>query len=283
MSLPDPVPESENLGPRPSRRIFLGFLAYIAGLYAIILALNFLIPRPALPGSSLFEACREFCQSYGLVPTGHLANDATALLDAVGTRTLTASLAEILNDTTFTPANSESHPLLGKLAPEFRLTDDRGESVALNQFKGRGPIVLVFYYGYGCSHCVAQLFALQKDLKLFRELGAQIVAVSPDTSEHTADRFQEYGRFDFPCLSDADDTVSELYQVYARRTDHTPESRRHGTFLIDPSGRVVFAARGNQPFLDNKSLLIRIARDCLPPQQSTAPGDSKTPPAISSR
>src|SRR5258706_4908681 len=30
---------------------------------------------------------------------------------------------------------------------------------------GHGPIVLVFYYGYHCNHCVGQLFALHDDMQ----------------------------------------------------------------------------------------------------------------------
>ena len=50
-------------------------------------------------------------------------------------------------------------------------------------------MVLVFYYGYHCNHCVGQLFALHDDISKFRELGAEVVAVSADPPEWTRERW----------------------------------------------------------------------------------------------
>jgi len=250
---------------RLGRRILLIFLAGVSGIYGLILTLHFAYPRQSHDvASSFLDTCRELCLSYGLVSTGHIADDAQAFLNSAGPGKLARTLDEILGDREFTPVESQAHPLLGLTAPAFELPNDRGELVTLQELTREGPVVVVFYYGYGCSHCVAQLFALQNDLEMFQKLGARIVALSPDSPAHTAERFREYGRFDFPVLSDANDTVSETYGVFVRQTHETPEDRRHGTFLLDRNGRVIFAARGYQPFLDNRTLLIRILRECAP-------------------
>jgi hypothetical protein len=41
----------------------------------------------------------------------------------------------------------EAAPDVGEPAPGFTLPDHRGESVALRDFRGRGPVLLVFYRG----------------------------------------------------------------------------------------------------------------------------------------
>ncbi|MCA9063123.1 MAG: redoxin domain-containing protein [Planctomycetaceae bacterium] len=113
-------------------------------------------------------------------------------------------------------------------------------SSALEQ---QGPIVPVFYYGYNCSHCVAQLFALQKDLEYFHELGAEVVAISGDKPEFTREPSAEYGGFTFPVLFDPD-SVSEAWGVYVRPSELQQEDLLHGTLAIDRCGTVVFANRG---------------------------------------
>lgn len=248
---------SSKAGRSLGKQVFLLFLAIVGGLYGTILTLHFTFPRPASVASeSWLEQCRELCLSYGLIPTGHVANDAEAYLSVAKPQDLVTPLAEILADAEFIPTDSESHPLLGKAAPAFKLSNDRREAVTLQELIDQGPVVVVFYYGYGCSHCVAQLFGLQQDLHHLRELGAQVVAISADSSEHTAERFAEYGRFDFPVLSDPDNVVAQQWGVFIPRTAEADEDRLHGTFLVDRSGKVFFANRGYQPFLDNKSLLF---------------------------
>ena len=159
--------------------------------------------------------------------------------------------------------------MLNQVAPEFDLPDDTGKTQTLSALGKDRPLLVVFYLGYGCSHCVAQLLALEKDLHYFRELDADIVAISSDEPEHTAARFQEYGRFPFPVLADVDKAVAQAWNVYQPESGDEPEFSKHGTFIVDRTGRVVWAEMGAEPFLDNKSLLHIIARaqGLLPSEQ----------------
>ncbi|MGE3780225.1 MAG: peroxiredoxin family protein, partial [Pirellulaceae bacterium] len=139
------------------------------------------------------------------------------------------------------------------------LVNTHDQPITLSDLNRRGPVILVFYYGYYCSHCVAQLFGLQKDLEYIRELGAEVVAISADTPESTRGKYTEYGGFTFPVLSDQDYRVSEAWGVYVRPSINRSEDLLHGTFVIDRAGKVIFARRGYQPFVDNKSLLYWLA------------------------
>ena len=69
------------------------------------------------------------------------------------------------------------HPLVGKPAPDFAGTDVDGKPWELKEALKKGPVVVVFYLGYYCNHCVSQLFDANEDYKYFRELGAEVVAV----------------------------------------------------------------------------------------------------------
>ena len=207
----------------------------------------------------LLEECRQVCMKFGLLTTGHIKNDAEAYLEKAGARKLSEGLVSILSDQSFQPAASQPHPLLNKPAPEFELRNVDGQLQSLTQIRGGGPAIVVFYYGYGCSHCVAQLFGLNNDRRHFEELGIPVLAISPDTPDHTAEKYKEYGAFQFPVLSDPDYAAARAYGTYIPATDDKGEILLHGTFLISPEGLILWANTGTEPFIDNKSLLLRMA------------------------
>lgn len=258
---PADIPEG---GSKLGQRLFLGFLGTVGCLYAVIvvyhmMAINQPQTVPFAEEMGFMEECRQVCLKYGLLTTGHVENDARAYLEKVGTKKLSEGLVEILADRNVTPVPTMPHPLLNQMAPDFTLLDVEGKSQSLSTIRGEGPVVVVFYYGYGCSHCVAQLFGLNDDLRHFDELGVPIVAISTDLPEQTAEKYKEYGKFNFPVLSDPDNTVAQQYGNYTPATAGKGEVQLHGTFLISPEGQVLWANTGNQPFLDNRSLLLRMA------------------------
>ena len=71
--------------------------------------------------------------------------------------------------------------------------------------RGAGDRVAIAWLGHACGHCdhcVSQLFDLNEDVERFKELGAQIVALSPDAADVTRERYKQYGPFKFPVLAD---------------------------------------------------------------------------------
>lgn len=190
-----------------------------------------------------------------------LARDAREDLERRNYRPLSEPLDAILKDTAYQPVPTQADPLLNRPAPEFTLIDVDGMEWSLATKRTEGPIVLVFYYGYHCNHCVSQLFALDQDLARFRELGAQVVAISADPADVTRQRYQKYGAFHFPVLSDPGFKVSEKYGTFApSKVAGEDGNQLHGTFLIDRRGHVVWANRGDQPFTENRTLLREIHR-----------------------
>ena len=146
------------------------------------------------------------------------------------------------------------HPLLNAQSPDFQLADHTGRIHRLSDHLANGPVVLVFYYGYYCNHCVAQLFALQDDSAKFQELGAEILAVSPDSPEETATKFGKYGKFTFPVLSDPANMTAAAYSVFREKSADKPQMQLHGTFVIDKEGIVpAWCHYAHEPFTANAS------------------------------
>jgi peroxiredoxin len=155
---------------------------------------------------------------------------------------------------------SQFHPLLSQSAPPFELPDSSGQPWKLGAALARGPVVLVFYYGSYCSHCVGQLLAVHDDIERFRALGATVVAVSADPPETTRERFRRYGALAFPVLSDPGHQIAQRYGVFRPARPGRPESLEHGTFVIGRDSKIRWSHRGDEPFTGNRTLLYEIAR-----------------------
>ena len=189
-----------------------------------------------------------------------LAQEAEDDLERRGYKPLSESLETLLGDPTYKPIPTHAPRLLGEAAPDFTLDEVRTGPWSLAKNKAEGPLVVVFYYGYTCNHCVSQLFGLNKDIKKFEELGARVVAISADPPETTKQRFAKYGAFDFPVLSDPGNKVAQTYGVFRPKPMSDEGDLMHGTFVIDRKGKIIWINAGDEPFTENRTLLVEIAR-----------------------
>ena len=89
----------------------------------------------------------------------------------------------------------------GDKAPSFVLKDANGKSVASSELLVHGPLVVSFYRGVWCPYCNMELQALQDALQALRELGAELVAISPQNAVNSRKSVRNNG-LDFPILSD---------------------------------------------------------------------------------
>jgi peroxiredoxin len=239
MSEPQSNPAAP-LPPIPRALVWGAAISFGAGLGLLLFAISLLF-RPAPP------------------PKADIARGARAMLERHDAFPLSEPLQKILDEWKTYAEPTQDHPLIGKPAPDFSLVASDGKSKTLNDLTADGPLVLVFYYGYYCDHCVAQLYAINQDLAYFKELGANVAAISADPPEETRAKFAEYkdrgGAFAFTVLSDPENKVSEKYECFFPFKPGRPELQLHGTFLIDRKGIVRFAKTGLSPYTNHRSLL----------------------------
>ncbi len=101
-------------------------------------------------------------------------------------------------------------PAVGKKAPDFTLRNFHGREIRLSTLLKRGPVVLTFYRGGWCPYCNAQLRAYQEKLPAFQQLGAQLVAVSPEKPDEGASTAEKDG-LKFEVLSDPKNSIATRY------------------------------------------------------------------------
>lgn len=124
----------------------------------------------------------------------------------------------------------------GDLAPDFVLPDALGGQVRLSTLLATGSVVLSFYRGGWCPYCNLELRALQVALPDFLQLGATLVAVSPQTPDASLST-AEKNALAFPVLSDASSRVARAFGVAFDLSDELrPIYARFGHALPDVNG-----------------------------------------------
>jgi peroxiredoxin Q/BCP len=137
-----------------------------------------------------------------------------------------------------TPMSSQpSTPPVGQPAPDFSLPATSGETVSLDDFKGKQKVVLYFYPQDDTPGCTREACAFRDQAGRFAEAGAAILGVSPDDVESHAQFTRKFG-LPFPLLADTDAAVSQRYGVWKprERDGRTVMRVERTTFLIDEGG-----------------------------------------------
>ena len=116
----------------------------------------------------------------------------------------------------------------GRKAPGFSLTNHVGEERTLDGFLAKGPVVLSFYRGGWCPYCNMELAALQRALPEIEALGAQLVAVSPETPDHSLSTREKHD-LAFEVLFDKGNKVAQSYGL---------------VFVLDEALRPLYAKLG---------------------------------------
>jgi peroxiredoxin Q/BCP len=131
---------------------------------------------------------------------------------------------------------------VGDEAPDFTAhgadgTSDGRRTYSLDEYRGQ-PVVLVFYPADHSPVCTAQLTTYTHDISQFADVGAQVLALSPQsTAEH--ERFAaDNGGFAFPLLADEDKAIGSRYGILGPLGYY-----RRSIFVIDGDGTIRYAHR----------------------------------------
>ena len=135
------------------------------------------------------------------------------------------------------PAGAPGPAAVGTKAPDFRVRDDEGHEVALADFRGKHPVLLLFYPKDFTSGCTAEMSHFGAEHRLFAERGVEVFGVSIDPPDkHRA--FRESLGLPFPLLADEDGAVSRAYGALAEQGDARFSLRK--VVLIDADGVVAY-------------------------------------------
>ena len=126
----------------------------------------------------------------------------------------------------------------GQPAPDFQLSDQHGQPVALSQFRGT-PVVLYFYPKDDTSGCTAEACGFRDALPDYSGARSVVIGISKD-SVASHDKFKKKHELPFILASDAGSDVCEKYGVWVEKSMYGRKYMgiERCTFLIDQEGIV---------------------------------------------
>ncbi|HEV7887544.1 MAG TPA: peroxiredoxin [Acidimicrobiales bacterium] len=150
-------------------------------------------------------------------------------------------------------------PQVGEVAPDFTLPGTGGRSYSLSEFRGK-PVVLVFYPGDNTQVCTTQLNSYSTDIDQFEGLGAQVLAMSPQSVQSHEDFSCKQGGFKFPLLADEDKAVGQEYGIVGPLGFY-----RRSVFVVDAAGVLRYVHRSSHGLnFKRTDALVAAVKDATP-------------------
>ena len=113
---------------------------------------------------------------------------------------------------------------VGKPAPDFQVTDLKGEELSLKNF--RGQVVLLDFWATWCGPCIAEMPKVKRTYKKYKDQKFQIIGISLDQSMGPLKAYIEKEKLGWLHYWDESREVRDLYGVRGIPS----------TFLIDGEG-----------------------------------------------
>ncbi len=129
-----------------------------------------------------------------------------------------------------------THLKEGDLAPDFTTIDEQGNTIKLQDYKGK-KVILFTYPKAMTPGCTAEACNLSDNYELLTQKGFVIIGLSADDSKKQI-RFKEKYNFPYPLIPDTEKEVLKLYgawglkKMYGREYDGIFRT----TFIINEEG-----------------------------------------------
>ncbi len=127
---------------------------------------------------------------------------------------------------------------VGEQAPSFAGKDQNGNTVKLEDYKGK-KVILYFYPKDNTKGCTAQACNLRDHYDLLQKEGYEVIGVSKD-DEKSHSKFINKFELPFTLIADTDTTINQLYGVWQEKKmfGKTYMGTVRTTFVIDEQGMI---------------------------------------------
>jgi peroxiredoxin len=101
---------------------------------------------------------------------------------------------------------------VGDKSPDFELSNALNEKIKFSTILQNGPVVLTWYRGGWCPYCNLNLKYLQNQLSQFSELGATLVALTPELPDKSLST-KEKNELNFEILTDFNNDIAREFGI----------------------------------------------------------------------
>jgi peroxiredoxin Q/BCP len=149
---------------------------------------------------------------------------------------------------------------VGDRAPDFKTTDQDGNTVKLSDFKGR-KVVLYFYPKDDTPGCTKEACSFRDGWSEFRKKKIAVLGVSAD-DERKHKTFAEKYDLPFPLLADTDHKILNAYGTWGEKSLY---GRKYMgiyrvTYVIDEKGKIAAVWPKVKPEGHAEEILAGIAK-----------------------
>ncbi|WP_031495555.1 redoxin domain-containing protein [Bryobacter aggregatus] len=138
-------------------------------------------------------------------------------------------------------------------APVLDAADVEGKRVQLSELKGKN-VVLVFYLGSECPHCLKQLRDLKSRNDDWKRLDTVVLAVSGNSAAQNKALLGDAAYQGIRFLGDETHANAKRFLAF----DDFEEMELHATLLIDTAGKLRWGRVGGAPFEDMGFLIQQV-------------------------
>lgn len=126
----------------------------------------------------------------------------------------------------------------GDKAPDFSALDQDGNTIMLNDYKGK-KLVVFFYPKASTPGCTAEACNLKDNYQTFQAQGYEILGVSADSAKRQQNFKNKY-ELPYPLLADEDKKVIEAFGVWGPKKFMGKEydGIHRTTFVINEEGEI---------------------------------------------
>ena len=126
----------------------------------------------------------------------------------------------------------------GDNAPDFKLNDQDGKVIELNDFKGQ-KLVIYFYPKDQTPGCIKEACSFRDNIEAYQKKNIAVIGVSID-SEKSHLNFITKQDLNFPLLADVDKVMVNDYEVWGEKSMYGRKymGTFRKTFLVNEDGLI---------------------------------------------
>jgi len=126
----------------------------------------------------------------------------------------------------------------GKSAPAFTLEDEKGEKVALKDYRGK-DVIVYFYPKDDTPGCTKEAQGFRELWQQIQERDTVVIGISPD-GQASHEKFKKKYDLPFTLLSDPDKNVMGVYGAFGEKMMYGKKTKGviRSTVWIGPDGKV---------------------------------------------
>ena len=129
----------------------------------------------------------------------------------------------------------------GDTAPDFTLSDDKGDTVTLSDLRGR-KVIVYFYPAAMTPGCTTQACDFSDNINTLHREGFEVLGISPDSPAKLA-KFRDKDGLTITLLADEDRAVMNAYGAFGEKKLYgkTVDGVIRSTVVVDEDGTVSHA------------------------------------------